>query len=882
MRRFAVTMARGAGLVCCPRHAVLPLPVLAVALAISAVPKNSRRGNAGARPIAVNSGAERIQALPGDAAGHEYSITDFSLDHVDRTARFVISWADGLFTHTLTRNLYLYASTNLAERRWSLLGVFPVPVSAISPYALTVTQNSVFEAMRPRFLDTFGGAGFYRFEIDLDSDGDSLSDARERELGTDPNLEDTDGDGIADGVEVNIHGTNPVLADTDGDGLTDFDELLHGTSQTNRDSDGDGLLDGWEVANFLNPRSAEGNDGAEADIDRDGLTNLEEQSAGSNPMNPDTDGDWLSDSQELALGTNPCAADTDGDGLSDGLEQSLGINPLQPDSDSDGMNDGWEHRHRSAGFDPALNNAADGNPNNDIGADQDYDGLANGQECEWGANPSGADTDGDGVGDGAEIGQNSDPTDAGDEGRPNTRVPVSFHFGDPSDSHSEKYRLEVAPVAGIGGTPSTFSWLNENYGQCESRTAMLKPGWKYEVRLHHAGTNSGGSPDYDYRLDCGSGALPPNIVVDDPSALFGTDYTSYSFAGAGKVATVAVHAVTGVTICTPDDSSWTEMEESRVVLDDEELRIKIEIAPQLDSIAQCRRLFGDALTMSTSGTCPAGVSMQIPEDAAIVNSPGRSEIRITKTRQQLISLGLLPQNDEDGVSEMTWLDMANPSSGSGQNLLDSEAFAGLAHEDRGRASRDPASSLASAPSVSAPSESYFKAAGREIIVVSYGNTVSSRRQIMNQADYFYYSGHGHHAIASLQGDFTPAMARLYWNRDLDVAIIAACSVLDINDYNGLAGNAAASPGKVWEQAGPGILLGYNYVAPGDAGGAPERIMRFWVANRGSLGDVDAWMEANARNKAWNACAVVKGQKYVYFRKSFWGVRKIATVNKEDW
>lgn len=147
----------------------------------------------------------------------------------------------------------------------------------------------------------------------------------------------------------------------------------------------------------------------------------------------------------------------------------------------------------------------------------------------------------------------------------------------------------------------------------------------------------------------------------------------------------------------------------------------------------------------------------------------------------------------------------------------------------------------------------------------------------------YYSGHGHHAIASLQGDFTPAMARLYWNRDLDVAIIAACSVLDINDYNGLAGNAAASPGKAWEQAGPGILLGYNYVAPGDAGGAPERIMRFWVANRGSLGDVNAWMEANARNKAWNACAVVKDQKYVFFESYFMKkFKRVKEVPKGDW
>jgi len=35
--------------------------------------------------------------------------------------------------------------------------------------------------------------------------------------GTNPNLPDTDGDGLGDGAEVNVYGTNPTLADTDGD-----------------------------------------------------------------------------------------------------------------------------------------------------------------------------------------------------------------------------------------------------------------------------------------------------------------------------------------------------------------------------------------------------------------------------------------------------------------------------------------------------------------------------------------------------------------------------------------------------------------------------------------------------------------------------------------
>lgn len=39
---------------------------------------------------------------------------------------------------------------------------------------------------------------------------------------------DTDGDGLADGIEVFVHGTDPLLADTDGDGINDGDEVADG------------------------------------------------------------------------------------------------------------------------------------------------------------------------------------------------------------------------------------------------------------------------------------------------------------------------------------------------------------------------------------------------------------------------------------------------------------------------------------------------------------------------------------------------------------------------------------------------------------------------------------------------------------------------------
>lgn len=83
---------------------------------------------------------------------------------------------------------------------------------------------------------------------ELDSDGDGLSDAYERMIGTDPFNPDTDGDGLFDGEEVLVYGTDPLNPDTDGDGLTDGEEvLIYGTDPLNWDTDGGGVSDGHEV-----------------------------------------------------------------------------------------------------------------------------------------------------------------------------------------------------------------------------------------------------------------------------------------------------------------------------------------------------------------------------------------------------------------------------------------------------------------------------------------------------------------------------------------------------------------------------------------------------------------------------------------------------------
>jgi len=59
-----------------------------------------------------------------------------------------------------------------------------------------------------------------------DQDADNEPDDLEPDLGLDPTNPDTDGDGVADGDELNIYGTDPTVFDTDGDGIGDGEELF--------------------------------------------------------------------------------------------------------------------------------------------------------------------------------------------------------------------------------------------------------------------------------------------------------------------------------------------------------------------------------------------------------------------------------------------------------------------------------------------------------------------------------------------------------------------------------------------------------------------------------------------------------------------------------
>ncbi|WP_239336607.1 hypothetical protein [Frankia sp. CiP3] len=135
-----------------------------------------------------------------------------------------------------------------------------------------------------------------------DSDADSLTDALEARLGTDPASVDSDDDALSDAYEILRLHTSPLSADTDGDGIADSIELALGTNPGDPDTAHAGRLDG----------------------------------ATGDAATTDSDGDGLTDALERVLGSGPDNADADGDGVADGAEHLNLLNLLDP-SDPHGL-----------------------------------------------------------------------------------------------------------------------------------------------------------------------------------------------------------------------------------------------------------------------------------------------------------------------------------------------------------------------------------------------------------------------------------------------------------------------------------------------------------------------------------------------------------------
>ena len=125
---------------------------------------------------------------------------------------------------------------------------------------------------------------------------------------------DSDGDGMPDWWEakysLDVDDPSDAGLDPDGDGLSNLEEFHAGTDPHQADTDGDGMPDLWEINHSMCPFY--GRDAFEDD-DGDGIPNLEESICGTDIWSPDTDGDGVSDGDERNVYfSDPTVADFDG------------------------------------------------------------------------------------------------------------------------------------------------------------------------------------------------------------------------------------------------------------------------------------------------------------------------------------------------------------------------------------------------------------------------------------------------------------------------------------------------------------------------------------------------------------------------------------------
>ncbi|MFC7079226.1 hypothetical protein [Halorussus caseinilyticus] len=253
-----------------------------------------------------------------DVRGHELALS-LSLNGANRTLNLSVNTTPGAIG-TFETNVTLSRQVNR------------ITVAATDP--------------NRRWSPEYGGENATVGRDVLRLDGDGLPDFYELNVtGTDPLGPDSN----ASRTSFNESGNNVTdgAEDFDSDGETVYEAYRFGLDPLDNDTDGDDLRDGFELQfRGIDPLTNDTDndtvrDPAE-DLDNDSLSNRREQAANTNPVENDTDGDTLNDSAELANGTDPLEPDTDSDGLRDPDEYAVGTDPTVADTDGDGVLDGNE------------------------------------------------------------------------------------------------------------------------------------------------------------------------------------------------------------------------------------------------------------------------------------------------------------------------------------------------------------------------------------------------------------------------------------------------------------------------------------------------------------------------------------------------------------
>ena len=193
-------------------------------------------------------------------------------------------------------------------------------------YVTKEFQNAYLLAPDKEIIAKFGPDGtgqtgigkYYLGELYLTLDGWIAGSGWTPENPTDPTSNDTDGDGLDDGYEYFLwYAAQVGYLKSDAASGQQYVERLSGRKMSSVTGENGSSISPADIVQTFNPTVSSGS-ARNGDLDNDGLSNIEEILAGTNPVDWDTDGDGLPDYWEVSVAqTNPLAAsggnNSDGD-----------------------------------------------------------------------------------------------------------------------------------------------------------------------------------------------------------------------------------------------------------------------------------------------------------------------------------------------------------------------------------------------------------------------------------------------------------------------------------------------------------------------------------------------------------------------------------------
>lgn len=401
-----------------------------------------------------------------------------------------------------------------------------------------------------------------------------------------------------------------------------------------------------------------------------------------------------------------------------------------------------------------------------------------------------------------------------------------------------------------------------------------------------------------------------------PSALFLATLCAAVCWGVARTAPCAPlpFGIESVEIAKPWDAEWHELLWTSVLLQGDDLRIVVRFSDRTPPPSGLAESLSAAIR--TFSVDPDGRTNILKTLAVRVTDRNstigpHNELRVTVPAAALSAAGIGSREEDDHGAEFCSAESstlaAPPPGKSGRQDSDQFDSDQLAHGGLRRGLARGRGDVRASPPEGEFSQSFIKAAGVVCFDVEMAGARSQVRQIQEQCDIFYFSGHGRYAHNCLYatelsepffGDMLhPRDVSGHWE-DVDIVIVASCSVLDIGDFNNnFRGNR--SPGKKWAETGAEWYLGYNYLSPADSQDGDQQamsaIVQGWHSRVVSGADViDAWRDANleavnpkGKLIGSNACAIhvpLKGDQkvYAYFRKRFRDKPVWTRVPESNW